>query len=148
MRQFTISTDIAAPAQRAWQVMTDIDRWHEWTPSVTSVTRVGGAPFAVRSRVWIRQPKFPPALWTVTAIDPGRSFTWVSFAPGLRVIGHHAVEPTATGSRATLSLDLHGLFGSLWGRMTKDITERYIAFEAQGLKARSEHPEFRHAAVR
>jgi hypothetical protein len=28
--------------------------------------------------------------------------------------------------------------------MTKDITERYLAFEAGGLKARSENPGYRH----
>jgi ligand-binding SRPBCC domain-containing protein len=144
MRRFSIATEIAAPAERVWQVMSDVDRWHEWTPSVTSVTRLGGAPFAVGSKVMIRQPKFPPALWKVTAIEPGKSFTWVSVAPGLRVVGRHQVEPTPTGSRATLSLDMQGILGGLWGRMTKGITERYIAFEADGLKARSENPGFRH----
>ena len=147
MRRFSISTDIDAPAERAWQVMSDTERWHEWTPSVTSVRRLGGAPFAVGSRVMIRQPKFPPALWKLTAIEPGRSFTWVSVAPGLRVVAHHQVEPTAAGSRATLSLDLQGLFGGVFGRMTKDITERYLAFEAKGLKARSEDPGFRHGGA-
>jgi uncharacterized membrane protein len=147
MRRFSISTDIDAPAERAWQVMSDTERWHEWTPSVTSVTRLGGAPFAVGSRVMIRQPKFPPALWKLTAIEPGRSFTWVSVAPGLRVVAHHQVEPTAAGSRATLSLDLQGLFGGVFGRMTRDITERYLAFEARGLKARSENPGFRHGGA-
>ena len=147
MRRFSISTDIDAPAERAWQVMSDTERWHEWTPSVTSVRRLGDAPFAVGSRVMIRQPKFPPALWKLTAIEPGRSFTWVSVAPGLRVVAHHQVEPTAAGSRATLSLDLQGLFGGVFGRMTKDITERYLAFEAKGLKARSENPGFRHGGA-
>ena len=144
MRNFSITTDIAAPAERVWQVMSDTDRWHEWTPSVTSVKRLGGAPFAVGSRAVIRQPKFPPALSKISAIELGRSFTWISIAPGLRVVGHHSVEPTAAGSRVTLSLDLQGIFGGVFGRMTKGITERYLAFEARGLKARSENPGFRH----
>jgi carbon monoxide dehydrogenase subunit G len=144
MRRFSISTDIPAPADRVWQVMSDIDRWHEWTPSIASITRLGGGGFAIGSRVAIRQPKLPPALWTVTAIEPGRSFTWVSTAPGVRVVGHHAVEPTGAGSRATLSLTLEGPLGGLLGWLTKGITERYIAFEAAGLKARSENPAFRH----
>ena len=147
MRQFSIATDIAAPANRVWDVMSDVDRWHEWTPSITSVRRLTDGPFAVGTRVVIRQPKFPPAVWKVTAIQPGRSFTWVSVAPGLRVTGHHAVEPTPTGSRATLSLDLQGVFGGLWGLLTKGITRRYIGYEAAGLKARSERPDFRHAAT-
>lgn len=144
MRTFSITIDIAAPAERVWQVMSDTDRWHEWTPSVTSVKRFGGGPFAVGSRAVIRQPRFPPALWKITAIEPGRSFTWISTGPGLRVVAHHRVEPTVAGSRATLSLDLQGIFGGVFGRMTKDITERFLAFEASGLKARSEHPSYRH----
>ena len=148
MRKFSISIDIAAPADRAWQVMSEIDRWHEWTPSITSVKPLGGGPFAVGSRALIRQPRFPPALWRVTSIKPGRSFTWVSVAPGLRVVGHHQVEPANAGSRATLSLEIHGIFGGLFGRMTRAITERYIAHEANGLKARSENPAFYHRAAK
>ena len=144
MRTFRITTDIAAPAERVWQVMSDTDRWHEWTPSVTRVKRLGGGPLALGSRALIRQPRFPPALWKVTAIEPGKSFTWVSIAPGLRVVGHHSVEPTGAGSRATLSLELEGILGGVWGRMTRDITKRYLALEARGLKARSEDAGFGH----
>jgi hypothetical protein len=142
MKNFRTAIDITAPADRVWQVMSDPDKWHEWTPSVISVKRIGGAPFAVGTRVVIRQPKFPPAIWKITAIDAGRSFTWVSAAPGLRVVGHHRVDPMGAGSRATLSLDLHGLFGGIFGRITDNITNRYIRFEANGLKARSENPVF------
>src|SRR4051794_7645978 len=130
MRKFGIATKIAALVERAWQVMSDVVRWHEWTPSITSIRRVGGGSLAVGSRALIRQPKFPPPLWRVTAIEPGRSFTWISTAPGLRVIGPHSVEPAPAGSRATLSLELQGMFGGVFGRLTKDITERYLAFEA------------------
>lgn len=142
MRKFSKSVDIMAAPDRVWQVMSDVDRWHEWTPSITSVTRTPAGPLSVGNRAVVRQPKFPPAIWTVTEIDPGRSFTWVSTAPGMRVTARHAVEPTATGTRATLSLDLQGLFGGLFGRMTRDITLHYLDFEAAGLKARSEDPSF------
>ena len=147
MRHFEISIDIAAPAERTWQVMSDIDRWHEWTPSVTSIRRLGGVPFALGTRAIVRQPKFPPALWKITMIEPRKSFTWASVVPGLRVVGKHQVEATPTGSRARLSLDLQGLFGGLFGRLTRGITERYIAYEAAGLKARSEDPTYRHATT-
>jgi hypothetical protein len=138
MKRFSISTDIAAPPTRVWQVMSDVDRWHEWTASITSVKRLGDRPLAVGTRVLIRQPKFPPALWRVADIKPGASFTWVSVGPGFRATGRHALEPTPTGSRATLSIEFDGMFAGLFGRITGAITERYIAFEAKGLKARSE----------
>lgn len=142
MPSFSIAIDIAAPPDRVWQVMSDVDRWHEWTKSVTSITRKDGGAFAVGTRAVIRQPKFPPALWKITAIDPGRSFEWTSVAPGVRVVARHGTQPVAAGTRATLSLQYYGLFGGLIARLTKGITERYLAMEANGLKARSEHPSF------
>ena len=145
MRQFTTTIDIAAPPDRVWDVMSDIDRWHEWTPSVTRVTRLRDEPFAVGTRAIVRQPKFPPAIWKITSIEAGRSFTWISVAPGFRAVGHHAVERPPTGSRATLSLTMHGLLGGLFGWLTKGITQRYIGYEAAGLKARSEGPSYRHS---
>ena len=138
MTKFSISTDIDAPAGRVWEVMSDVERWHEWTPSVTRIRRLDAGQFAVGSRAMIRQPRFPPALWTVVALEPGRNFTWVSRAPGVRVYARHCVEPIGSRSRATLSLEYEGVLGGLLGRLTRNITNRYLEFEAGGLKARSE----------
>lgn len=146
MRKFSTSVDIAAPPDRVWDVIIDISRWHEWTPSITSITRLDEGPLAIGSTVVIRQPGLPPARWKVSAIEPNRSFTWVSRGPGFQSIARHSVEQTASGSRATLSIELKGLFGGLLGRLTRDITERYIGYEAAGLKARSENPLYTHAA--
>jgi len=141
--QFSISIDINAPADRVYEVMSDTERWHEWTPSVTSIKRLDAGPFVVGSRAVIRQPKFPPALWTVTAIDDRKSFTWTNRAPGIKVIAQHSIDATGDRSKATLSLRYEGLLGGLLARMTRRITHRYLALEATGLKARSENPFFR-----
>ncbi len=148
MRTFVKSIDIEAAPQHVWDVMSDIGRWHEWTESISSITPVGDARFAVGSRVMIRQPKFPPAMWTITDIEPGKAFTWTSSAPGFRAVGTHSVEQLPAGSRATLLLQYHGILGGLFGSMTKAITDRYIGLEAKGLKARSENPDFRHEGAR
>lgn len=140
MRKFSISIDIAAPPARVWEVMSDVERWHEWTASVTSVKQLTEGPFAIGTRVVIKQPKFPPAFWEVIQLEPGRSFTWESVAPGFRAVGQHSVDATSAGSRATLVLDYQGLFGGLMGAMTAAITQRYVTMEANGLKTRSESP--------
>jgi len=143
--RFSISVDIKAPLDRVFEVMADTERWHEWTPSVTSIKRLDHGGFVVGSKAVIRQPKFPPALWTVTAIEPGHGFTWENRAPGIRVIAHHSAEAIASGSRVTLSLRYEGFLATLLARVTRSITHRYLAMEASGLKARSENPFFRHS---
>lgn len=140
---FTVTADIEAPAARVWDVIRDVERWHEWTPSVKGVMRFGEGPLAVGSRALVRQPKLLPAFWRVTELESGRQFTWVSSAPGLSVVGFHGVEPAGTRSRATLSLEYRGAFGGLLARMLRRITERYLAFEAAGLRQRSEDPAYR-----
>ena len=134
---FAIAVDVNAPPDVVWSVMRDGERWPEWTPSVTSVEILTPGPLAVGSRARIRQPRFPPAMWTVTEVQD-RSFTWVSRSPGVLVTARHWVEPAALGARAHLSLNFAGLFGPLLGWLTRNINQRYLSLEAAGLKKRSE----------
>lgn len=147
MKTFRTAIDIEAPAPRVWEVMSDVDRWHEWTPSIRSVQRHDTGALAVGHRVTIRQPRLPPARWEVNEWEPDRQFTWVSTAPGVQVTARHEVEPRGEGSRANLSLEIRGVLGGLLGWLTGTITQRYLALEAAGLKARSEQPGFRHEDV-
>jgi uncharacterized protein YndB with AHSA1/START domain len=137
-RIFEISVDIDAPPERVWQVMTDVEKWPEWTVSVQSLKRLDSGQFRVGSRARIKQPKFLPALWEVTQLDPQRSFTWVTRSPGVIASGKHRVERTTKGSRATLSVAYGGLLGGLVARVLGGLTDRYLMFEAAGLKQRSE----------
>ena len=139
MKELRIAVEIQAPPDRVWEVMRDAERWPEWTASVTSVRLLNGGPLAVGRRALIRQPKLPPAVWRVTELDDrGRNFTWVNRGPGILVTASHGVDPDGAGSRATLSLRFSSLFGGLILRLTRTLSERYLAMEAQGLKERSE----------
>jgi uncharacterized membrane protein len=138
MKRFSMSIDIAAPTERVAAVMIDVEKWHEWTASITSVKLLDDAPMAVGSRALVHQPKLPPAFWTVSVLEPARGFTWFSAGPGMRATGHHYAESTPTGSRATLTLEYDGVLAGLLAWLTKSVTEKYLAFEAEGLKARSE----------
>ena len=146
MRDFSISVDIDATPERVWEVMYDAERWAEWTPSVTSV-QILDKPMEVGSRAIIRQPELPEAKFKVTALEPGRSFTWVTGIPGFVFAhAHHTVEPTPSGARATLRLRFDGLLGGVMGRKMMELNNRYLAMEAAGLKRFSEEGP-REAAV-
>ena len=138
MEQST-SVDIAAPCERVWEVMVDVERWSEWTDTVTWVRRLDEGPLRPGSRAKINQPKVPETEYVVTELEPGRSFTWVATGPGVLTTARHSIEPLATGgSRVRLSVEQAGWLGSLMGRFYRGLTDRYLATEAAGLKARCE----------
>jgi uncharacterized membrane protein len=136
---FATTVEISASPERVWAVMSDIERWPEWTSSVSRVERLDAGPLAVGQRARIRQPKLLPAVWRVTALEPGRSFTWVTSSPGVRVTGRHQVEAAGPGSRAHLAVSFDGVLSGLVARLAGKLTSHYLALEAAGLKARSEH---------
>jgi uncharacterized protein YndB with AHSA1/START domain len=141
MTHFSISIEISAAPARVWSVMSDVERWPDWTPSVTRVEHLEAGPLRIGSRARIKQPKLLAAVWEVTRLEPGKSFTWVTRSPGVRVTGFHAVEPTNTGSRATLSIDFAGLLASFVAWLTRNLNSRYLNYEANGLKKRSEEAD-------
>jgi uncharacterized protein YndB with AHSA1/START domain len=133
---FSITVEIPVPQALVWSVLVDVERWPEWTASISRVKRLSSAPLQVGSRVRIHQPRFPPAFWRVTRLNPGEAFTWVSRAPGVLVTARHAVEAIANGCCATLSIHYEGGLGTLLARWTRELNVRYLAMEAAGLKAR------------
>jgi uncharacterized protein YndB with AHSA1/START domain len=139
MSTFFISMEIDARREDVWRIMSDVEKWSQWTPSIKHIRLLDGRPLTVGGRAFVRQPRVMPAVWKVTALEPNRSFTWTTGIPGLLfVVAVHSVEDVAKGSRATLSLTFSGLFGGIVARLTKNLNERYLSLEAVGLKRVSE----------
>jgi hypothetical protein len=136
------SVEISAPADVVWGVMADVERWHTWTASITSIEVTSGSTsdgLRVGAVAEVRQPGFPAATWTVTEWDAGRSFTWEAPAPGIRSVGVHSVEPTGERTcRADLAIHQTGPLAWLIGLLTGRRSRRYVDMEAAGLKARAE----------
>ncbi|HEY0152832.1 MAG TPA: SRPBCC family protein [Longimicrobium sp.] len=140
--RFTNTTKVDAPPEVVFGVLCEVERWHEWTPTVTRVERLDatGAPLALGSRLRIVQPKVPPAEWTVTEFEEGRGFRLFSRSPGATVKADHRAEPGDGGqrSRVTLSVTFTGFLGRIIGWLMRGLNERYLAQEAAGLKLRCE----------
>ncbi len=130
---------ISAPVERVWDVFSDVERWPEWTASVTDLTVVSGPVLAIGSRVRIKQPGLPVLVWEVTAVEPGRSWTWTSRSVGVRTRARHQLERIDSATTHVEQIIEHtGALGVLVGRLMRRRTRRYLAMEAAGLKARSE----------
>jgi hypothetical protein len=135
---FETTVMIQAPPSRIISVLCDIERWSQWTTTVTSAKRLDGGSFGEGSRALLRQPKLRPAVWQVTVFEPRRGFAWVTRGPGVQISGEHWVEPEGEGCRVTLSLRFSGLLAPLLAWLYRDLNNRYLAIEAQGLRARCE----------
>jgi uncharacterized membrane protein len=136
--EWRASVVIAAPAEVVWRVLSEVEAWPEWTPSVRSIVRLDPGPLHVGQRLRISQPRFPTTVWRLTELVEGRSFVWQAGGPGARTTASHSVEPDGVGARATLSLSLRGPLGLLVGALSSGVTRRYLALETSGLKKRSE----------
>ena len=137
--RFEASADVSASAERVFETYADVERWPTWTSSVTSVERLDEGPLRVGSRARIRQPRLPVAVWEVTDLVPGRSFTWVARGPGILTTGTHQVTSTHDGRATVVAiLEQAGPLGPLVGLLTRGLTRRYLETEVRGLKARCE----------
>ena len=132
------SVAIRADAATVWSVLTDVERWPEWTESFTSAEVVGGGPLAVGTEVRIKQPRLRPVTMTVDEVVPQRFFSWSSRSPGLATVAGHLIEERSDGVTVTLSIDFRGALAPVVGLFYGRLVRRYVDLEAAGLQARSE----------
>ncbi|HSZ07885.1 MAG TPA: SRPBCC family protein [Steroidobacteraceae bacterium] len=136
--RFVVAVDIGAPPEKVFSVLCDVERWPEWTPTMTSVQRLDNGPFGVGSCAQVRQPRLRPAVWKVTDLEDGRNFTWVTRARGLHMKAGHAVERRGAGCRVELSFEISGLLAPVVSLFYGAMIGKYVTTESQKLKQRCE----------
>ncbi|HET7738532.1 MAG TPA: SRPBCC family protein [Tepidiformaceae bacterium] len=134
-----VEFEVEASPEDVWAVMKDVERWPEWSESITSAAlenaRVLGAGVSAR----IKQPRVPAMTWQVTDYVEGERFTWEATTTGSKSVAWHSVSEIAPGrTKVVLGVEQTGvlvpILKPLLGRMTK----RFVAMEAEGLKRRAE----------
>jgi carbon monoxide dehydrogenase subunit G len=137
--RFERSIDIAAPRQRVWDVLTDIEAWPGRIETVDAVELLTPRPLAQGSRVRLRQPKLPEGTWEVTAWDAPSSFEWTQKTSGMAITAGHRVEKLDQGrARLTLTIEMRGPLVPIFGRLSKGLTNEYVTLEAEGMKRAAE----------
>jgi len=124
--------------EQMFDLVVDVERWPERIPTVDAVERLDAGPLAVGSRTRLQQPRLPTAVWTVTELADGSSYTWESSSPGVTVTAMHVVEPHPDGSRLTLSVTVSGPLSGIGRLMTRSLTKRYVETEAASIKRGAE----------
>jgi uncharacterized membrane protein len=137
--RFEKSIEIDAPQQRVWDVLTDLEAWPQRIETVDTVEVLTSKPVTAGSRVRLKQPKLPEGIWDVTIWDEPSYFEWTQKQSGVTNVAGHRVEALGEGrSRLTLTLDMRGLLIAIIGRFYRDLTNRYMQLEAEGMKRAAE----------
>jgi uncharacterized membrane protein len=135
---FEISVDVDASPEKVWNLLKDVERWPDMTASIDRVELLD-EPFALDSRARVHQPRLRAAVYTVTAFDENRTFTWESRSPGVRTVAAHDIAPGPDGKvTVRLTLDQTGPLAPAIALLAGRLTRRYVTMEANGLKAKAE----------
>ncbi len=141
MQTLDASTEIDAPAERVWQVVSDFARYPEWNPFIVRAAgeQRPGARLAVRIVApGVRAVTFRPR---VLDLQPGRLIRWKGrlLLPGL-FDGRHAlsVDPLGDGrARFTTHEEVTGILLPFLGKVMKASQEGFAQMAA-AVKARAE----------
>lgn len=133
--------DIAAPASRVWQVLTDFDAYPQWNPFIVSATGVAEAG-AVLENVIVNNGSTMRFRPTVLAAVPGRELRWIGrlWVRGL-LDGEHSFVIEETGPKSVRLTHAETFTGALvalpFVRRKLDVRDAFGAMNT-ALKQRAE----------
>lgn len=101
-----LSREMGASAERVYAVFTDLHGAADRVGGIESIQVLTDGPFGVGTR-WIETRKMMGKLATetmwITAMDPPKSYTAEAESCGTHYTSTYTLEPTASGTRVTLS---------------------------------------------
>ena len=137
--RFETSIEIDAPQQRVWDVLSALEAWPQRIETVDTVELLTPAPLTNGSRVRLRQPKLPEGTWDITVWDAPSYFEWTQESDGVTSVAGHRVEALGESrARLTLTLDMRGFLIPIMLLFYKELTNRYMNLEAEGMKRAAE----------
>src|SRR6201991_4829441 len=109
-----IGVETEAPAAVVWGVFSDVERWPEWTASVTRLVAIDGPGLAVGKRFEIKQPRMPKLVSEVTELTSGASRTWVQRSRGgLTLARHDVIAESDHHTKVRQRIDQRGPVGAM-----------------------------------
>lgn len=137
--RFEKSIDINASQQRVWDVLSDLEAWPQRIETVDLVEVLTPAPITRGSLVRLKQPKLPEGTWEITVWDAPSYFEWTQRTGGVTSVAGHRVAALGEGrARLTLTLDMRGLLIPVIALFYRELTNRYMNLEAEGMKRAAE----------
>lgn len=139
MAEVSVSAILPAPTDKVWAVLTDFDRFGEWNTIHTAFPN--GAPAelvvgAVYSEKMTLMGMPSEAAWTVTELEPGRSWQLAGKGPmGIELHQHYTLEPAGESTSLTVASEFKGAAVTIMAARIKDATTLALNDSLQRLAA-------------
>jgi len=126
MPQVSVSTSVAAPADKVWAIITDFDRFGEWNTIHTEFPDGGPAELSVGAEYREKMTLIGmPAevAWTVTEVEPGRAYRLQGKGPmGVSVGQYYVLADEGEGTLVTVENEFKGAAVNMMAAKIKDAT--------------------------
>jgi carbon monoxide dehydrogenase subunit G len=135
--RFSSSVEINAPADRVWALVNELDKWHQWMPSIKKIEIVSQGPLAVGSQLSVTAKVSRLTvnlLMTITEFVPERSVVMRGKALGTNLTRFYLFEPADGKTKVTVGGEVSGLLSWLARRGGQAVSEEI----AQAAKNRVE----------
>lgn len=118
-----------------WEVLSGVERWRDWTPTVLRIEPLTDTGLHVGARYRVTQPKLRPAIYEVMECVPNQTFTWEQKVPGGVLIADHRISSHDGRTEVELSFTSKGLLADFVALLFWKTIRNYVATEAKSLQA-------------
>jgi hypothetical protein len=119
--------EIQAPPEKVWSILIDIDKWHEWSPTINASQGKASVGSSVAITMMSKEagkdgPKYNPV---ILQMDEPRYFHWRAHMMAGFIFTNDKIielEKTETGTKVTHKETFKGLMAALMkGQMEKGV---------------------------
>ncbi len=127
MQEIKTQIDISAPPSKVWKIITDIDKWQEWSPTINASSGSASVGSELSITMMSKEagkdgPKYNPV---ITKLDEPNVFHWRAHMLAGFIFTNDKIfelEETSTGTRLTHTETFKGLVTPLFkGQMEKGV---------------------------
>lgn len=128
----------AARPDTVWQVLADVEHWHDWTPTIQQIVPLDAGGLRTGARYRVVQPGLQPAIYEVTVCIPDQVFTWAYRLPGGEMVADHRIATRNGQTEVELSFNSKGLMADVLSMLFSKTIRELVATEAGSLKRKCE----------
>lgn len=127
MKEIKTEIEIAASPSKVWGILTDINKWHEWSPVINKSKGIATVGSQVDITMCGKEagsdgPSYSPK---ITKLEEAKYFSWsATMMAGFMFTNGKVfeLEGTSTGTRLTHKETFSGMMVSMmWGQMEKGV---------------------------